>query len=105
MGTLFDQKPRGNYLTKEVFISKGQLIKEVAKELGINFSEAIELYLAVASINDYDIKDEQLMGFGNLLMELTRYWKIRPNCITNIKRHDAPELKQLLSSRLVPFYV
>lgn len=71
MGTLFDQKPRESYLSKEVITSKGELIKEVAEELEISFGEAIELYLAVAKVNDYDVKDEQLAGFGDLINYLT----------------------------------
>ncbi len=71
MGTLFDQEKRVTFLTQEAVVSRGNLIKAIAKELGISFSEAIELYLAVAKINDYDTKDEQLAGFGELLKELT----------------------------------
>ena len=72
MGTLFEQKPRETYLSCEAIVAKGEMVKEIANKLHISFSEALELYLAVAKINDYDVKDEQLAGFGDILNELIR---------------------------------
>lgn len=71
MGTLGNQEPRATFLTQEMIVSKGKLIKAIAKELGVSFSEAIELYIAVAKVNNYDVKDEQLAGFGDLIKDLT----------------------------------
>jgi cytidylate kinase len=76
MGTLFNQEPRSTFLKQEMIISRGKMFKEVARELEISFSEAIELYLAVAKINDYDIKDEQLAGFGDLINDLKEAIKV-----------------------------
>ncbi|MDB1687490.1 hypothetical protein [Enterococcus casseliflavus] len=72
MGTLFDQQPRRDYLSVDRVISFGEDMQEIAKELNISLSEAVELYLAVAKINDYDTKDEQLSGFGEILQSLVQ---------------------------------
>lgn len=70
MGTLFNQIPRQDRLEKGRIIAIGKEVKEIGKELRIPFDEALNLYLAVAKINDYDTKDEQLAGFGELLQSL-----------------------------------
>ena len=69
MGTLFNQRPRMDTLNDERIISMGNSFKRIAKELNITFDEAINLYLAVAKIDDYDAKDEQLSGFATLIKE------------------------------------
>ena len=70
MGTLFNQDSRMEHLKNDRIISIGNRIKKIAEELDISFNDAINLYLAVAKIDDYDAKDEQLMGFGELLKDL-----------------------------------
>jgi hypothetical protein len=70
MGTLFNQQPRMEYLTTDNVISIGQDIIEITESLDISFTEALNLYLAVAKVKDYDAKDEQLAGFGKLLQIL-----------------------------------
>lgn len=70
MGTLFKQRPRKDYLTEEILVSNGLKIKNVADKLKISFDEAIQLYLAIAKIHDYDVKDEQLAGFGEIFLSL-----------------------------------
>lgn len=67
MGTLFKQKPRAKHLTSDRVLSQGENIKEIAKKLDISFNDALNLYMAVAKIDDYDAKDEQLSGFGKIL--------------------------------------
>ncbi|WP_342566698.1 hypothetical protein MKY09_11555 [Psychrobacillus sp. FSL K6-4046] len=70
MGTLFEQIPRHDRLDKSRIVTIGKEVKEIGEELGISFDNALNLYLAVAKISDYDTKDEQLAGFGELLQNL-----------------------------------
>lgn len=70
MGTLFNQIPRQERLGTSRVVAVGREVEEIAKELGITFNEAITLYLAVAKIDDYDTKDEQLAGLGELVQTL-----------------------------------
>lgn len=70
MGTLFDQEPRQKRLEKEKVEYVGEQIKAISKSLEITFSDALNLYLAVAKIDDYDSKDEQLSDFGKLFEQL-----------------------------------
>lgn len=70
MGTLYDQMPREQRLNKERVEGVGEKIKSISESLKISFSDALNLYLAVAKIDDYDTKDEQLSGFGELLDNL-----------------------------------
>lgn len=79
MGTLLNQTPRMDRLTVERIIAVGRDIKEVSKILAISFTEAQNLYLAVAKIDDYDTKDEQLMGLGELLTEFLEKER-NPSC-------------------------
>lgn len=72
MGTLFNQQPRRDHLSVEGVISFGKDMQIIAEELNISTSEALELYLAIAKINDYDTKDEQLSGFGDILQSLVQ---------------------------------
>lgn len=66
MGTLFEQPERLRGLSIERVVSRGFEIKRISDELNISFNEAIDLYLAIAKIDDYEVKDEQLAGFGEL---------------------------------------
>ena len=75
MGTLFSQRARQSGLTKNKLISEGEKIKEVSNELSISFKEGVELYLAKAKIDDYDAKDEQLAGFGEILRKINKSLK------------------------------
>lgn len=69
MGTLFNQKPRMDRLTDNRIISIGKNIKDISKKLEISFNDALNLYLTVAKIDDYDTKDEQLASLGELLKD------------------------------------
>lgn len=71
MGTLINQLPRMERLDESRIISIGETVKTIAKELDISFKDALNLYMAVAKIDDYDTKDEQLAGLGELLKELS----------------------------------
>lgn len=71
MGTLFNQPTRMESLEERRVISIGETVKTIAKELDISFKDALDLYMAVAKIHEYDTKDEQLAGFGELLKELS----------------------------------
>jgi hypothetical protein len=70
MGTLSHQVPRTTFLDKGRVEAFARKIKEIAKETDITYKEALETYKTVALIDDYDIKDEQLAGFGDLAQEL-----------------------------------
>lgn len=69
MGTLSHQAPRGDYLKKEDITGTACEIKQISTELKITYMEALETYKALALINGYDTKDEQLAGFGDLAQE------------------------------------
>ncbi|EMF0288248.1 hypothetical protein KGC99_002147 [Enterococcus hirae] len=79
MGTLFNQQPRRDHLSVEGVIDFGKDMQKIAKELNISISEAVELYLATAKINDYDTKDEQLSGFGEILNSLVQAIEVKGN--------------------------
>lgn len=68
MGTLFEQRPRIEQLS-----TPGYRIVLMANELtdmfGISFEEALKCIELDHKINDYDVKDEQLAGFGKLLRD------------------------------------
>ncbi|HFI0113172.1 TPA: hypothetical protein ACGO7C_000264 [Streptococcus suis] len=68
MGTLFEQRPRFEQLP-----TPGYRIVLMANELtdmfGISFEEALKCIELDHKINDYDVKDEQLAGFGKLLRD------------------------------------
>lgn len=69
MGTLFNQRPRQDKLDDNRIISIGKSVKHIAKELDVSFDEALNLYLTVAKIDDYDVKDELITGFATWLNE------------------------------------
>jgi len=77
MGTLFNQPRREDRISEERVIAMGIEIKNVADELDISYQDAINLYLAVAKIDDYDTKDEQLAGLGELFREFIDAYKER----------------------------
>ncbi len=79
LGTLFNQQPRRDHLSVDGVIAFGEDMKKIAKELNISISEAVELYLATAKINDYDTKDEQLSGFGEILQSLVQAIEVKGN--------------------------
>ncbi|WP_201346450.1 hypothetical protein [Streptococcus suis] len=68
MGTLFEQRPRFEQLS-----TPGYRIALMANELtdlfGISFKEALKCIELDHKINDYDVKDGQLAGFGELLRD------------------------------------
>lgn len=84
MGTLFNQQPRTEHITHERTIRIGKEIKEIAKELEISFTEALNLYMSIMKSDDYDIKDEQLAGFGELLKKLVNEISGIPMSLDNI---------------------
>jgi len=65
-----NQLARKERLEKEKIEHIGEQIKAISKNLEISFDDALNLYLAVAKLDDYDSKDEQLAGFGKLLEQL-----------------------------------
>lgn len=72
MGTLFNQLPRmhhNNSVELNAF-EIGKSVKLIQKDLGITFTQALELYKLSYQVHNDDIKDEQLAGFGKLIQEL-----------------------------------
>ncbi|MHA3066600.1 hypothetical protein [Lacticaseibacillus saniviri] len=67
MGTLQNQKPRFDFITEDVAAAFSAEIENIAKTVGISHADALADFLALAKIDDYDRKDEQLAGFGKLL--------------------------------------
>ncbi|MFW6030505.1 MAG: hypothetical protein ACOCRO_09685 [Halanaerobiales bacterium] len=75
MGTIKEQRPRIENLTKAKLLSQGETLKEIAKKLDITFSEAVDLFLAVAKVNDYDAKDEQIAGLAEIIEDFMDIFK------------------------------
>lgn len=67
MGTIDNQSPRMSHLKKGRVISFADEITEIAKESNISYMEALETFKALALIDDYDIKDEQIAGLAEIL--------------------------------------
>ena len=70
MGTLFDQKPRVENIKEP-----GYRIVLYALDLCddydfLNFSDALKCIELDFKIDDYDVRDEQMEGFGHLLENL-----------------------------------
>jgi len=77
MGTLTNQNPRRShsYYEKDVDSLVKSILK-IAKDNKISYNEALEAYKYLLDerkvnlkIDDFDIKDEQLGGFGILIKE------------------------------------
>lgn len=70
MGTLFEQKPRETTLSGYI----RTVVAEVANlklELGCTTGEAIDMVRLAIKLDDLDRKDEQLMGFGEILEDIS----------------------------------
>lgn len=70
MGTLFEQKPRETTLSGYI----RTVVAEVANlklELGCTTEEAIDMVRLAIELDNLDRKDEQLMGFGEILKDIT----------------------------------
>lgn len=67
MGTVYNQEPRRTYLKEGQVINFANMISNISKESKITYIEALETYKALALINDYDTKDEQIAGIAEIL--------------------------------------
>ncbi|MHA3067306.1 hypothetical protein [Lacticaseibacillus saniviri] len=67
MATLKNQPPRQDNLTHVALMALANEVKLLARDAGITYMEALETYNALAKINDYDARDEQLAGFAKIL--------------------------------------
>ena len=67
MGTVYNQEPRRTFLKEEQVIDFANMISNIAKESKITYLEALETFKALALINDYDAKDEQIAGIAEIL--------------------------------------
>lgn len=70
MGTLTNQTPRADRLTSSRVVSIGMNVRDVSRVLEISFKDALDLCSFIAQMDEYDTKDEQLAGLGELLKEL-----------------------------------
>lgn len=70
MGTLFDQKPRVNNIDfpGERIVLYARNLRDVYSFL--TFEQALQCIELDFKIDDYDVKDEQIEGFGHLLENL-----------------------------------
>lgn len=69
MGTLTDQRPRMETSFSETYAICNE-IEYVMASYGFTFEQAIEVVKLSVQITDYDVKDEQLAGFGELLQQV-----------------------------------
>lgn len=69
MGTLFNQEPRMNNCLSHAstLADKLQWLKET---YDVSETTALELVKLSVHIHDLDVKDEQLAGFGEILLSL-----------------------------------
>ena len=67
MGTVYNQEPRRTFLKEDQVIAFADMISNIAKESKITYLEALETFKALALINDYDTKDEQIAGVAEIL--------------------------------------
>lgn len=68
MGTLFEQPPRWKRAldyTEEILIN----VKRLEQEFNLKQETVIKAIELSIKINDHDVKDEQLAGFGQLFEE------------------------------------
>lgn len=69
MGTLFKQEPRMEYFF-DYAVKHLDTVKNLAKEHNLTIEETCRILELSMKIDDYDRKDEQLAGFGNLMKQL-----------------------------------
>ena len=77
MGTLLEQKPRNyRHLDERDAILKIDEIKEISKVKKVTFDQALKVYELLENqratnlyVANGDIKDEQLAGFGELIIK------------------------------------
>lgn len=70
MGTVYKQEPRRKFLEEEQVIAFADMISNISEESKITYIEALETYKALALINDYDAKDEQIAGIAEILASI-----------------------------------
>lgn len=68
MGTLFEQKPRvfKNANPGDYMVCHAQVLVD---QYGITFDQALRCIELEFRIDDYDVRDEQLAGFGELMQD------------------------------------
>ncbi|RXZ05357.1 hypothetical protein BACERE00183_00097 [Bacillus cereus] len=69
MGTLFNQQPRMEYFHSYGVKFIGT-VKELAEKNNLTIEETCRILELTMKIDDYDRKDEQLAGFGDLMMQM-----------------------------------
>ena len=77
MGTLTEQ----TYRIKQSFDNTYPICNEIndlMKTFDLTFEQALEVVKLSVTICDYDVKDEQLAGIGELLQDFVNQWSL-PN--------------------------
>lgn len=69
MGTLFEQKPRETTLSGYIKTIVAE-VENLKLELGCTTGEAINMVRLAIELDNLDRKDEQLMGFGEILKDI-----------------------------------
>lgn len=64
MGTLHSQLPRFEHLSNERVMGFIDRIIDISNVEGISYKDCLETVKLLATIDDYDAKDEQLDNFG-----------------------------------------
>ncbi|PFS66414.1 hypothetical protein [Bacillus thuringiensis] len=69
MGTLFNQKPRMEYF-HSFGVNFINTVKNLAEKNDLTIEETCRILELTMKIDDYDRKDEQLAGIGELIKEM-----------------------------------
>jgi len=64
MGTLHSQLPRFEHLSDERVMGFIDRIKKISNVKDVSYKDCLETVKLLATIDDYDTKDEQLDSFG-----------------------------------------
>ena len=70
MGTLFEQEPRETTLSGYI-ATVFAAVANLKLELGCTTGEAIDMVRLAIELDNLDRKDEQLMGFGEILEDIS----------------------------------
>ncbi len=69
MGTLFNQQPRMEYF-HSFGVNFINTVKDLAEKNNLTIEETCRILELTMKIDDYDRKDEQLAGIGELIKEM-----------------------------------
>jgi len=69
MGTLFNQTPRKDYFDNDA-VKFLDTVKTLARDHGLTVEETCRILELSMKIDDYDRKDEHIVGLGRLIKDL-----------------------------------